>query len=390
MPNVHGEEKTMIFDEAVKNYIESSLEETYALLESLARIPAPSHHEEARARFCKEWLEKQGAKGVYIDEALNVIYPMNCEGCDEITVFMAHTDVVFPDTEELPFSKDEKNFYAPGIGDDTASVVVMLMTVKYLLLNGLMPKKGLLFVANSCEEGLGNLKGSMQIMKDFSGRIKELYTFDGRYNAVVDRCVGSYRYEIECRTEGGHSFGNFGNANAIVELSRLICKLYELEIPEKENTKTTFNVGSIKGGTSVNTIAQYASCLYEYRSDDVSCITRMTEQFEAAMRAAAEEGRAEFSVRTVGIRPCGSEDVPKELHEEMIARVIEICKHHTGEICARRSGSTDCNSPMSMGVPAVCLGCYMGGGAHTREEFVEIASLETGMKIAAELILCYF
>lgn len=380
----------MDLTENVKEYIRDSLKETYALLEALAKIPAPSHHEEKRAEFCRQWLEAQGARGVYIDEALNVIYPMNCEGCDEITVFMAHTDVVFPDTEELPFSKDEENFYAPGIGDDTASVVVMLMTVKYLLLHGLQPKKGILFVANSCEEGLGNLKGSMRIMKDFEGRIKELYTFDGRYNAVVDRCVGSYRYEIECRTEGGHSFGNFGNANAIVELSRLICRLYEMEIPAKENTKTTFNVGSITGGTSVNTIAQYASCLYEYRSDDVSCITQMTEQFERIMRETAEEGRAAFAVRTVGVRPCGSDDVPRDRHEEMIARVREICEKHSGMDCVRRSGSTDCNSPMSVGVPAVCLGSYMGGGAHTREEFVEIDSLETGMRIAAELILGYF
>lgn len=375
----------------VREYIKGSMEETYALLETLARIPAPSHCEQARAEFCKEWLENAGAKGVYIDGALNVIYPMNCDGCDEITVFMAHTDVVFPDTEELPFSKDEKNFYAPGIGDDTASVAVLLMTVKYLLLNGLTPKKGILFVANSCEEGLGNLKGSMRIMQDFAGRIKELYTFDGQIGAVVDRCVGSYRYEIECRTEGGHSFGNFGNANAIVELSKLICKLYELEVSAKKNTKTTFNVGSIVGGTSVNTIAQSASCLYEYRSDDVTCLSRMTEQFEKTMCEVAAEGRAEFAVRTVGIRPCGSEDVPHDLHEEMIARVEEIYKHHAGEIeCVRRSGSTDCNSPMSVGVPAVCLGCYVGGGAHTREEFVEIASLETGRYIAAELILGYF
>ena len=109
------------------------------------------------------------------------------------------------------------------------------------------------------------------------------------------------------------------------------------------------------------------------------------------MRASAAEGRAEFAVRTVGIRPCGSEDVPRDLHEEMIARVEEIYRHHAGEIdCARRSGSTDCNSPMSVGIPAVCLGCYVGGGAHTREEYVEIASLETGRCIAAELILGYF
>jgi di/tripeptidase len=116
----------------------------------------------------------------------------------------------------------------------------------------------------------------------------------------------------------------------------------------------------------------------------------MTERFEEAIDRANKEERATFTVRTVGVRPCGSDDVPRELHEKMIARTIEICKKHSGIDCVRRSGSTDCNSPMSMGVPAICLGCYMGGGAHTREEFVEIDSVEIGRRIAAELILGYY
>ena len=374
----------------VIEYIKNTEDELLSLLKKLAVIPAPSHNEDLRAEFCKNWLLENGAEGVYIDDAKNVILPLNCDGCDEITVFMAHTDVVFPDTEPLPLVCDGNVLRAPGIGDDTVAVVMLLMTVKYILQNKLLPGKGILFVANSCEEGLGNLKGSMQIMKDFAGRIKGLYTFDGRYDHVVDKCVGSYRYEIECETEGGHSFGNFGNANAIVELSRLISDLYAIEIPRNNGSKTTYNVGHIEGGTSVNTIAQYAKMLYEYRSDDVRCIERMTELFEECVRHANERGTATFRVTTVGIRPCGSEDVDHALHEEMLSLASSISEKHSGIPCVRRSGSTDCNSPMSVGVPAVCLGCYAGGGAHTREEYLEIDSLSAGMKIVSELILSYF
>ena len=380
----------MELSKEVVQYIDDSREELISLLKELAVIPAPSHNEDLRAAFCKEWLEENGAQGVYIDSAKNVIFPLCCDGCDEITVFMAHTDVVFPDTEPLPLSCDDKCIYAPGVGDDTVSVVMMLMTVKYILKNHLKPTSGVLFVANSCEEGLGNLKGSMQIMKDFEGRIKELYTFDGRYDHVVDRCVGSYRYEIECETEGGHSFGSFGNANAIVELSRLISDLYAIEIPENGNSKTTYNVGRIEGGTSVNTIAQYAKMLYEYRSDDVVCIRKMTDLFERAIDAANARGTATFRVKTVGIRPCGSEDLDHEHHERMLSLASRISEKHSGMECVRRSGSTDCNSPMSVGVPAVCLGSYYGGGAHTREEYLEIGSLEPGMKIVSEMILTCF
>lgn len=382
----------MEFNDKVKDYIEGSLEETYSLLEALAQIPAPSHHEEKRAAFCKEWLEKQGAKGVYIDDALNVVYPMNCENSDEITVFMAHTDVVFPDTEKLPFSRDEKNFYAPGVGDDTACLVAMLMIVKYIIKNGLKAKKGVLFVANACEEGLGNLKGSRQIADDYSGRIKAFYTIDGRYNAIADKCVGSYRYEIECTTKGGHSFNAFGNKNAILELSKLVCDLCDVEIPHRGDSKTTYNVGLIEGGTSVNTIAQRAKILYEYRSDDVFCINKMTEIFEEKIARAKAAGGDEvkFDVKTVGVRPCGSDEYDRELMDAMIKRVIDVCTKHSGLPCPERSGSTDCNTFMSRGIPSVCFGAYLGGGTHTREEYVEIASLEIGQRITAEIILDYF
>lgn len=382
----------MKYNENVEKYIKDNLEETYALYETIVRIPAPSYHEEKKAEFCKKWLEEQGAEGVYIDEALNVIYPVNCENCDEIIVFAAHTDVVFPDLEPVEFKRDDKYFYAPGIGDDTSGLVAIFMTLKYILSHGLKARTGLLFVANSCEEGLGNLKGSKQLLKDYAGRIKAFYSFDAKYTGIYTRCVGSYRYEIECTTEGGHSFSAFGKSNAIAELSKLIYELYSIDVPANGESKTTYNVGMIEGGTSVNTIAQTAKMLYEYRSDDVSCLNKMTELFEeklAKVRASASDD-VDFKVTTIGIRPCQSDNIDKAYHEEMIQNVISICEKHSGVPCERHSGSTDCNAFMSVGVPGVALGCSLGGGAHTREEYLQIDSIEIGLRIAAELILQNF
>lgn len=375
--------------EKIKQFQDSCIGELHQLLADLVAIPAPSGHEELRATFCKEWLEKQGAKGVYIDEALNCIYPINCEDRDDIVVFLAHTDTVFPDTTPFELKSDGKNFYAPGVGDDTASLAVMLMVTKFIIQNNVKPNRGVLVVANACEEGLGNLKGTRKLMEDYAGRIKEFYSFDARYAHVYNRCVGSHRYEVECATKGGHSFAAFGNPNAIAELSALIADLYSVQVPMKENCKTTYNVGSIEGGTSVNTIAQNAKMLYEYRSADAECLAIMQKHFEDAVARANARGTAKFTVKSVGIRPCGGE-VDTEALERMTQSAIALCEKHTGTPCGRRSASTDCNIPMSLGIPAICVGVYDGGGAHTREEFVIIDSLPVGLKICFDLMLGYF
>ncbi|MBE7036400.1 MAG: M20/M25/M40 family metallo-hydrolase [Ruminococcaceae bacterium] len=372
----------------ILQYLEDSIEETHTLLETICRIPAPSHHEEKRAEFCKKWLEEQGAEGVYIDSALNVIYPVNCENRDDIVVFMAHTDVVFPDTEPLPFAKDDEYFYSPGVGDDTVCLTMMLMVIKYIIKNDIKPNRGILFVANACEEGLGNLKGIRQIMQDFTGRIKEVYTFDGGYKHIVDVCVGSHRYQVKVTTEGGHSYNAFGNKNAIHYLSQLVCGLYNQKLPDTPNNKTTFNVGGISGGTSVNTIAQEATMLYEYRSDLAANLEFMKASFEKEVEKIRAMG-VEVTVEVLGIRPCSGE-VDWDVHEKMAQKAIAIQQKHSGYECSRDSGSTDANMPMSLGVPSICVGTYEGSGAHTREEKVLIKSIPIGLKITAELILDYF
>ena len=373
----------------ILKYLKDSEEETINLIETLCGIPAPSHHEERRAEFVKNWLTDNGAKGVYIDEALNVLYPVGCEGRDDIVVFLAHTDTVFPDMEPMPFVNDGEYLHSPGVGDDTASLAVLMMIAKYVAQNDLKPTRGILFVANSCEEGLGNLKGTKQFMADYEGRIVEVYSFDAKFQAMTNKCVGSHRYEILFETEGGHSFGAFGNRNAIRAMADVVCRLYDCEVPVEGNSRTTYNVGIVEGGTSVNTIAQSCKMLYEYRSDSAECLAKMQAFFEETMTQAKEDGKAEITVNLIGVRPC-EKDVDQIKLTEMTEKAVRVSEKYSGIPCKVTSGSTDCNIPMSMGIPAISVGVYQGDGTHTREERVLISSIPVGLKIAAELILEYF
>ncbi len=370
-------------------YLKDSLPEVLSLLEEICTIPAPSGLEDKRAEFVKTWLEKEGAKGVYIDEAKNVIFPVGCEGRDDITVFAAHTDTVFPMETDLTFHKTETTFACPGVGDDAACLAMMLFVIRYILRNNISPKSPVLFVANSCEEGLGNLKGTKQLFADFEGRIKNFYTFDSQYHALYNHCVGSHRFKISCQAQGGHSYSAFGNTNAIAALSQLIADLYTIKVPEKEGTRTTYNVGTIEGGTTVNTIAQNASMLYEYRSDDAEGLAIMEKAFKETYAKAEKMENVTFTCEVVGLRPCG-EAKDKDLLAAMTKRVKEVCELESGVPCAIHSGSTDCNIPLSLGVPAICVGTYSGGGEHTLEEWLEIDSIPKGLKITATLILDYF
>ena len=283
----------------IKGYVNENIDEVYKIIYDLCQIPAPSEHEEKRAEYCKNWFLKNGMTEAYIDDALNVIYPYQDNGGEDLTVIMAHTDTVFPDTEPMPYSDDGEIMRSPGIGDDTASVAVLLLCAKYFYINKIATR-GVLFVCNSSEEGLGNLKGTREIFRFFEGRIGRLISFDSsRFAYSAHNCVGSHRYEVTASTEGGHSWMKFGTKNAIAVLSEIVTKIYSLDIPKKEGKKLTYNVGTISGGTSVNTIAQNASMLCEYRSDDLELLSYMKEQFYKIFDAIRVDG-IELEVKLVG------------------------------------------------------------------------------------------
>lgn len=377
----------MQLTQEIIKYIEEHRQEAFDLLVELAQIPAPSNHEEKRAEFCKNWLEKQGARGVYIDEALNVIYPLGCTQDNPLVVYMAHSDVVFPDTEPLPLRIEDGRIYCPGVGDDTANAVALLMAAKYCAQNDLKPcGEGVLIVIDSGEEGLGNLKGCRKIMETFGLRIREFISLDGSGRGGTNRAVGSKRYRIAIDTEGGHSYGAFGNRNAIAYLASMIDQMYTMKVPPKG--KTTYNVGTISGGTSVNTIAQHAEMLYEFRSDERESLTVMQEHLDATIALYRAKGVG-VTVELVGDRPC-SGDVDENRQQALKDRTAGAIRNHYQVDYTFHAGSTDCNLPLAAGIPSVCVGCYNGRGAHTREEYVEIESLLPGLKVAFELLLHHF
>ncbi len=372
----------------IYSYIEAHEKESLDLLLNLAVIPAFSGREEGRAAFCKKWLEEQGAQGVYIDDALNVVYPVGCEDGKDLVVFMAHSDVVFPDTEPLPLQIGDGKIFCPGIGDDSANAAALLTTAKYIAQKGLTPReRGVLLVINAGEEGLGNLKGCKAIMARYGARVKEFWTFDSmNKHFAVNRAVGSMRYRVKVKTAGGHSYNAFGNKNAITHLAKLICALDGVTLPQ--GGKTTYNVGIVSGGTSVNTIAEDAEMLYEFRSDNGQSLSYMQAFFEKTVQA-FDLPDASVEVCLLGQRPCGVK-VDAQAQNALEERAKNAYLSHYGaEICLV-SGSTDCNIPLSMGIPALCVGCCHGKGAHTREEYIEVDSLAPGLRLCFELILYHF
>lgn len=356
------------------------MEKLLDFLCELARIPAPSNDESLRADYLKNWFEEQGAEGVYIDDALNVVYPIG-DMSGDIDVFMAHSDVVFPDKTPLPLEVRDGRVYCPGVGDDTAHVVCMLTAIKDIIKNKLTPRDGgVLVVVNSGEEGLGNLKGCREIMRVYGDRVREFITFDSTVQSIHNKPVGSRRFLVEIRTEGGHSYQAFGNKNAIACLASLIDRLYKIQVPDIG--KTTYNVGIIEGGTSVNTIAQYAKMMFEFRSDERAALDIMQENFDREI--AATEGNV--SVTVIGDRPCAG-DVDMRVQGVMCERAAAVIKKHYGIDVKYTPGSTDCNVPSSMGIPSLCVGLVDTSGAHTREEYLEIYSLEKGCNVAKDLIM---
>lgn len=377
----------MNLNQEIIRWIESHEETHLQLLLTLAQIPAPSNHEEKRAAFCKNWLEENGAEGVYIDGALNVIYPIGVTEDNPLVVFAAHSDVVFPDTEPLPLQMENGRISCPGVGDDTASVATLMMAAKYLAQSRLQPRGcGILLVIDSGEEGLGNLKGTRKLFEDFGHRIREFISFDGHNCRCVTQAVGSKRYRIEIDTEGGHSYGAFGNRNAIAYLASLIDTLYTVKVPQQG--KTTYNVGIISGGTSVNTIAQHAEMLYEFRSDCRESLAIMESHLNAAIEFYRTKG-IQVTVTLVGDRPC-SADVDGMRMQQLMNRAAEANGRYYDLPLSFDRGSTDCNVPLSMGIPAICVGCYNGAGAHTRQEYVLLDSLLPGLKFAFDMILYHF
>ncbi len=352
-------------------------DELLSFLRKLAPIPAPSRKEDRRVAFLLDELPKLGIEGARTDAAKNVIIPCGVQEGGDVIVIMAHMDVVFPDETPLPYSEDETTIRCPGIGDDTARLAQMLFALRHFVRQKAAPAVGALFVANACEEGLGNLAGSRAICDAFGDRIRAFVSIDAKNGHAINRAVGSERYQVTVSTQGGHSWSNFGNRNAIAEAAAIIQDLYRQTIPVVEDARTTYNVGLVSGGTSVNTIAQRASFLYEYRSTRRRCLATMRESFVKIVDSHRAEGVA-IDVECVGERPCGGEVDP--IRQQALEAMADAANRAIfGTPLCFCAGSTDANIPLSRGIPALTVGSCSSHGTHTREECLEKASLVPGL-----------
>ena len=356
--------------------MERIYQEAARLLREMCAIPAPAGGERTRAEYARSYWTEKGAKNVYVDGADNCVW--QTEGDGPYALFCAHTDTVFPDTQPMPMTEENGVLKCPGCGDDTANLAV-LMAVTGAMLEEKRPLHNVIFAADSGEEGLGNLKGIRAIMERYRGRIRYVVSFDCHLGFVTDGCVGSERYRMTLRTQGGHSYFDYGRPSAVHEMAKIVCEIYESPLPEGKGTATK-NVGVFEGGTSVNAIPQTALALYEHRSDDRERLDALRADFE---RITA--GKAGLTVENIGNRPCKG-DVDEAAQRALVERCLMATAKHTGAACRPQTASTDCNVPLSMGVPACCAGLVRGGGMHTREEWVEVVSLKTGIQVALDIL----
>lgn len=259
------------------------------------------------------------------------------------------------------------------------------MTARYVAQNNIQSNYGLLFVANTGEEGLGGLVGCRRIIQDFGNRIKYFYSFDGYLGQLVNQAVGSRRYRVTVNTEGGHSFMEYGNRNAIFYLASMIDTLYAMKVPDK--AKTTQNVGRIEGGTTVNAIAQTAWMLYEFRSVEGECLETMEAMFQSVVAAYRSMG-VSVEVETIDSRPY-KQGVDEAALEAFTSRNAGAVARHCGRPAEILAVSTDANMALSVGIVANTIGTVTGEKAHTYEEWIETESLYTGLALAMDIVLGY-
>jgi len=338
---------------------------------SVCEIPAPPFHEEARGQELKRLFTGLGLQEVRIDKAGNVIGVRPGRAAHPNLVFAAHLDTVFPEGTNVKVTREGTVLKGPGIGDDCRGLALMLSVIRSLREAHVETPGTITFVADVGEEGLGDLRGMKELFGvTLKGQIDKFVSVDGTGLGVVNVGVGSYRYRVTFKGPGGHSYGAFGMANPIQAMGRAIAKIDAFEVPSRP--KTTFNVGRVGGGTSVNAIPYEAWMEVDMRSSDPAALKALDEKFNAAVKQAVQEenqrwnnrGAVTVSPELVGIRPAGETPRSSPIVETALA-----VSRALGVEEVLREGSTDANVPMNLGIPAITIsGGGAGTGAHSLNE----------------------
>ena len=364
----------------------------------LVVIPAPPFGEQARGEWMAERFGEAGLKSIEIDAVGNVFGWLPAarlppESTGPVVLLSAHLDTVFPAETPLHPTVDGERLVAPGACDNGAGVVGMLAIAHALVEAKVELAAPLIFLGNVGEEGEGDLRGVRHLYNGgaLAGRIAAHIVLDGAgADSAVTQALGSTRFLVTITGPGGHSFTDAGTANPIAALAMALTPLDEIELPEEP--RTTLNVGTIRGGTSVNSIPESAQAAIDLRSTDAGQLVRM----EVALHRAVEDavthwnaktrngakagGHAEtplsFTILKIGYRPAAH--LP---NDSPLLETLRAVDRHLRLRTDLRLGSTDANIPLSLGVPALSMGAGgEGGGAHTQAEWYSAKDRETGLR----------
>ena len=343
----------------------------------ICEVPSPTYAEGERAKFVASMFRDLGYEPE-IDDISNV-YARRGNTSEKVVLVLAHIDTVFPAGTPIEVRRDDEFLYGPGIGDNASNVSGMLTALQILDELNAETDVDIVAVATVGEEGLGNLRGARRAVERYRDSAGAVIVLDGRAGRVTNTAVGSIRWNVTISGEGGHSFGAFGIPSAIHGLGRIIAAISEIEVPT--DPKTTYNVGVISGGTSVNTIAPSASMIVDMRSTDPGELDKLAAQVRQFVEDKPGEGLTS-EIELLGERPAGSR--PQD--DPLVMLAAEGCRW-LGFEPDYQAASTDMNIPISMGIPAVCIGTSKGEGTHTVNERVHIAPFKDGLAQVTRLIL---
>ena len=355
------------------NFIKLNNEQTTMEQIELTQIPAPTFKEEERANYFKNRFIELGLSNVQVDHVGNVIGERIGKEDGPNLVVSAHLDTVFPEGTDVKAKIIDGKVYAPGIADDGRGLAALLTLIAALNDAEIDTVANLIFVATVGEEGLGDLRGVKYLFTHYD-RIDGFISIEpGSPEKITYLATGSRRYQVTYRGPGGHSFGDFGLPSAVHALGRAIALIADLKTPIMP--KTTFNVGTIKGGTSVNTIAQTAEMMIDLRSTSEHELLQVEENVLSILYQVAElenkrwgNKAVQVEVKLVGERPAGSQSTDSVLVQAACAAANAL--GFTPELDA--PSSTDSNIAISLGIPAVTLGGGGDfGGVHTLNEYFD-------------------
>lgn len=355
---------------------------------SVCEVEAPPFKETKRGEALAKLFREAGLQNVRTDKAGNVLGDRHGAQPRPHLVFTAHLDTVFPEGTDVRVKRDGQILRGPGIGDDCRGLAVMLAVIKTMNQAKIQTPGSITFVATVGEEGLGDLRGVKQLFNDtLKGTIDRFVSIDGTGLGITHVAVGSLRYRVTFKGPGGHSYGAFGLSNPIHALGRAMAAVADFQVPKEP--KTTFNVGRIGGGTSVNAIPFEAWMEVDMRSADPASLKAVDLKFNKAVddAARAEDARWGKNVIKVDKQLVGSRPAGETSPESPIVRAAISVTRALSFPVSLDEGSTDSNIAMSMGVPAITIdGGGRGTGAHALDEAFDPTDSWKGSQRA--LLLC--